>query len=197
MVMVVCPNEECRRLTLKASLYQVERASVMGGVEWRNMRPVAQWRLIPPSPAKVFPSYVPQPIRDDYEEACKIRDLSPKASATLSRRCLQGMIRDFWGIKEKRLIDEIEALKGKIEGDTWDAIDAIRKVGNIGAHMEKDINVIIDVEPEEAQLLIELIEMLIREWYINRHQRQERLKAIVAVKDAKDTAKGAGSATIP
>jgi len=35
---------------------------------------------------------------------------------------------------------------------TWEAIDAVRKLGNIGAHMEKDINVIVDVDPEEAEL---------------------------------------------
>jgi hypothetical protein len=31
---------------------------------------------------------------------------------------------------------------------------------------------IIDVDPEEAQLLIGLIEFLIEDWYITRHKRQ-------------------------
>jgi hypothetical protein len=56
---------------------------------------VQTWSLIPSSSAKTFPNYVPKVILDDYNEACLIRDLSPKASATLSRRCLQGMIRDL------------------------------------------------------------------------------------------------------
>ena len=71
----------------------------------------------------------------------------------------------------------------------WDAIDATRSVGNIGAHMEKDINVIIEVEPEEADQLIWLIEFLIEEWYVNDHDRQERLKGVVAVAEAKKQAK--------
>ena len=50
----------------------------------------------PKSIAYKFPDYIPQAIRSDYEEACSIVNLSPKASATLSRRCLQGMIRDFF-----------------------------------------------------------------------------------------------------
>jgi hypothetical protein len=33
-----------------------------------------------------------------------------------------------------------------------DAIDHVRKIGNIGAHMEADINVIVEVEPKEAQI---------------------------------------------
>ena len=72
-----------------------------------------------------------------------IRDLSPKASATLARRALQGMIRDYWKVSKGRLIDEIDAIKEKVDPITWKAIDAIRRIGNIGAHMEKDINVII------------------------------------------------------
>jgi hypothetical protein len=157
---------------------------------WKVGKHLETWNLIPPSNAKVFPDYVPKAIRDDYVEACKIRDLSPKASATLSRRCLQGMIRDFWGIVKPRLIDEIEALKEKTDALTWEAIDSTRKIGNVGAHMEKDINLIVDVDANEANLLIWLIELLVKDWYITRQERQERLLAIVKAKDAKDAAKG-------
>ena len=41
-----------------------------------------------------------------------------------------------------------------------DAIDAVRKIGNIGAHMERDINLIVDIDPNEAAILIGLIELL-------------------------------------
>ncbi|MFX8102761.1 DUF4145 domain-containing protein, partial [Acinetobacter baumannii] len=77
-----------------------------------------------------------------------------------SRRCLQGMIRDYWGVSKNTLNEEIKAIKDRIDPIIWQAIDAVRKIGNIGAHMEKDINFIIDVEPNEAQMLIGLIEML-------------------------------------
>jgi hypothetical protein len=128
---------------------------------------------------------------DDYVEACAIRDLSPKASATLSRRCLQGIIRDFWKVSKPTLVQEIEAIKDKTDPLTWEAIDSVRKIGNISAHMEADINVIVDVDANEAQLLIELIETLIKDWYVVRHDREKRLKAIVAARDAKDAAKAA------
>jgi hypothetical protein len=64
------------------------------------------------------------------------------------------MIRDFWGVSKNRLVDEVEAIEEKMDPLTWQAIDAVRKIGNIGAHMEADINVIIEVEPREASLLI-------------------------------------------
>jgi hypothetical protein len=143
------------------------------------------WQLKPQSKASGFPDYIPQVIRNDYEEACKIVALSPKASATLSRRCLQGMILDFWSVTKNRLVDEIDAIKSNVDTVTWDAIDALRKVGNIGAHMEKDINLIVDVEAGEAEALIELIETLMQEWYINRHDRELRMKKIKSISDAK------------
>jgi len=46
------------------------------------------------------------------------------------------MIRDFFEIKKDRLIDEINAIREKTDSLTWDAIDSVRKIGNIGAHME-------------------------------------------------------------
>jgi len=72
------------------------------------------------------------------------------------------------------MVDNGTAPKGVSE-ESVDAIDQIRGVGNIGAHMEKDINLIIPVEANEAQLLIELTEMLFSEWYIAREKRTQRL----------------------
>jgi hypothetical protein len=154
--------------------------------EWQvSSKPKQTWRLLPAAAMKPIPEYVPEAIRNDYAEACLIGAASPKASATLARRCLQGMIRDFWNAKPGRLFDEIESIKVSVDAQTWAAIDAVRQIGNIGAHMEKDINVIVDVDPEEADLLIGLIETLIEEWYVGRHDRQERMTKVIAAAAAK------------
>jgi hypothetical protein len=120
-----------------------------------------------------------------------IAGLSPKASATLSRRCLQGIIRDYWRVKPGNLANEIEQIKDRVDPLTWDAIEAVRKVGNIGAHMEKDINLIVEVEPQEAELLIGLIETLLKDWYITREERKLRLEQIRLLGETKDAAKKA------
>lgn len=86
------------------------------------------------------------------------------------------MIRDFWKISERTLFEEITALKDKIPASQYQAIDALRQLGNIGAHMEKDTNLIIDIEPQEAQYLLKLIELLLQQWYVERHE-QEKLYA--------------------
>ena len=135
---------------------------------------------------KQLPKYVPQPIVQDYEEACLIAELSPKASATLARRCLQGMIRDFWGIAKANLSQEIDAIKDKVDPLTWTAIDGTRKIGNIGAHMEKDIDVIVEVDPDEARHLICLIEILVDDWYVARQRRIESLTTVKQIADAKE-----------
>jgi len=104
------------------------------------------------------------------------------------------MIRDFAKIPKPTLFAEINALRDAVqEGngpagvtiETIDAIDHLRSIGNIGAHMEKDIDLIVPVDPGEAQALIELIEMLLDEWYVARHRRQERLAAINKIGEEK------------
>jgi hypothetical protein len=133
---IACPNPECTRLTVQFSRSTIEQEYGRSG-PWTEKKQLNYWRLIPESSAKVLPAYIPQPIVGDYTEACLITDKSPKASATLARRCLQGMIRDFHKVSKGRLVDEITAIKDKIDPLTWDAIDAVRSIGNIGAHMER------------------------------------------------------------
>lgn len=142
--------------------------------------------MYPPAGIKIFPDYVPIAIRNDYAEAYSILQLSPKAAATLARRCLQGMIHDFWNIHEKNLNAEITALRDKVSSIQWQAIDALRKIGNIGAHMEQDVDRIVDVEPDEAQKLLSLIELLVDKWYVSRHDEEQMLLEIKALADQKE-----------
>jgi Domain of unknown function (DUF4145) len=194
-VAVACLNDECRKMSLTASLHgrdDTARIQIFANA-------LREWRLLPESFAKPQPDSIPAVLVNDYVEACRIRDLSPKASATLSRRCLQGMIRDFCGISKATLFKEIASLREQLDAgaapkgvthESVDAIDAVRSVGNIGAHMEKDVDLIVEIEPGEAQMLIELIEMLFEEWYVEREKRTKRLAEIVALsaKKASDLA---------
>lgn len=181
-----CANPACNRTTVSLSIRKTRGPSYDELID-NNIKPLFNGRIIPNGTAKPQPDYIPIALVEDYTEACLIRDLSPKASATLARRCIQGMIRDFCNITKGRLIDEITALQNAVESgtgpsgvtiETVEAIDHVRSIGNIGAHMEKDIDLIVPVEPDEAQALIGLIEMLFEEWYVARHVRQQKLAAI-------------------
>lgn len=166
-----CTNKYCEKTTVLA-INRTDRKQI--DIEPQNVY-------------KHFPEYIPKQIRDDYEEASQIIDISPKAAATLLRRCLQGMIRDFWGVTKGRLVDEIDGIKDKITSSQWKAIDGLRHIGNIGAHMEKDVNLIIDVTPDEAIKLLKLIELLLEKWYISRHDEEELCDSIVTIADKKDS----------
>jgi hypothetical protein len=183
---VTCPNANCKKYTFEVF---IRDAKYTGSGSWTYGAIRHNWKLLPAADMKVLPDYVPEAVLADYKEACQIADLSPKASATLARRTLQGMIRDFWKVKPGRLVDEIKAIEDKVDGDVWKAIESVRKVGNIGAHMEADINVIVDVDPDEAKLLIGLIETLVDDWYVARNAREERLKALADLAVAKAAAK--------
>lgn len=184
-----CPNPACGKAIITFNISKLQ--SVFGKTTIVNATPLVVG-LIPSGLVpniKNYPDYIPSGIRQDYQEACSIVELSPKASATLARRALQGMIRDFWLIKEENLSKAIKALEDKVDSNIWDAIDGVRKIGNIGAHMEKDINTIVEVSPGEATLLIEMIEMLLDEWYVARHDREQRVEKMKKLADEKQAAR--------
>lgn len=143
--------------------------------------------IYPRSVCKQFPDYIPEQIRKDYEEACLIAYLSPKASATISRRCIQGMIRAFFGIKKSSLLQEIDEVDKlcEITPNEKAALDALRNIGNIGAHPERDIELIVDVEPDEAKLMISLIEYFMEKWFIQKHNEDKMMKGIVDIAQQK------------
>jgi hypothetical protein len=180
---MVCPNQACRKFTLEAHLW--ESQGTQPGLKERRIKMLGRWVLFPVSAGTKFPDYIPYSIRADYLEAFAIKTLSPKASATLARRCLQGMLRDYWSVTPGRLFDEINEVKDKVDPLTWAAIEAVRKLGNIGAHMEKDINVIVDVDANEAELLIGLIERLLEDWYIARKRRETDMTSLINAAAAK------------
>ena len=181
VVSVRCANADCMKMQLNINLYK----ALKGYGQAQKDEFISSWPLLPESSAKPQPDYIPKQIVEDYTEACNIRDLSPKASATLARRCIQGIIRNFCNIQGNSLYSEIEELKNRVENgdapenvlqDTVNALHHVRSIGNIGAHMEKDVNLIIDIEPDELEKLIWLIELLFDEWHIHRHDRAQNFR---------------------
>jgi len=183
---IACPNISCKKLSFLVSIQEMIKDVNYNWVD--TGRSIDSWQLLPDSLAKPQPDYIPLAIVEDYNEASKILNLSPKAAASLARRCLQGMIRDFYKINKSSLSLEIDELEEIVSPEVWSAIDAVRSVGNIGAHMERDVNLIVEIEPNEAELLIQLIEDLFEDWYVvrnNRTERQKKIKLLASVKQAK------------
>lgn len=141
--------------------------------------------IYPKSKAKQFPEYIPNQLKEDYEEAYAIMNLSPKASATLSRRCLQGIIRDFHKVKPDTLFKEISQLQDRIPASQYKVLHSLRQLGNIGAHLEKDVDLIVEIDVDEAEKLITLIEYLFEKWYIERKETEDLFDIINTTSEEK------------
>jgi uncharacterized protein DUF4145 len=134
------------------------------GASWRQVHPVGSNRgPVPPE--------VPKGIAADYVEACQVLPLSAKASAALSRRCLQGMLNDK-GYKGSNLAKQIDQLlkPGVLPKHIHETVDVIRNFGNFSAHPinDKTSLQIIDVDPEEAEWCLEILEALFDHFYVGR-----------------------------
>lgn len=130
-----------------------------------------------------FSDGIPKKYIDDFQEARLVLPISPKASAALTRRILQFILRDEYEIKARNLSSEIEkfiALPG-VPSHISNAVDAVRIIGNLAAHPTKDNNTreIVEVEKNEAELLIEVIDALFDFTFIQPKKlkkRQQELK---------------------
>ena len=171
-----CPNNKCKKGTY-----------ILNGFSGSDFSGIKR-RLLPVYNRTQPPPCVPEYIQTDYLEASSILELSPKASATLSRRCLQGMIRDFWDISKANLHQEIVALRGKVDDEVIEALLAVKSIGNIGAHPEinSNIDIILDVEPEEASCLLDMIEFLFDDWYVAKEKKKGLFAHLREVKVSKE-----------
>ena len=111
--------------------------------------------------------HVPTNLTQDYKEAYAVLPHSAKASAALSRRVLQVILREQ-GYDERDLAQQITSVLGEKRSDKVlptslrNHIDAIRNFGNFSAHPVTDVTTlqVIDVEPEEARWCLEIVERL-------------------------------------
>lgn len=105
---------------------------------------------------------VPEEFATDYGEACLVLTDSPKASAALSRRCLQNLLREHFNIRDRDLSAEIDQVLPKLPSHISEAVDAIRNLGNFAAHPLKSTSSaeIMDVEPGEAEWCLDVLEAL-------------------------------------
>jgi hypothetical protein len=166
-----CP--ECKKAIL--SLAEIENgASVYSGERFIQPKTISR----PSASAEV-----PIELAEDYNEACAVVQDSAKASAALSRRCLQGLLR-LNGYTKKDLAPAIdEILKEKrLPSYLAESLDAVRNIGNFAAHPMKDTNTgaIVPVEPHEAEWNLDVLEELFNFFYVAPAKEQKRRDALNA-----------------
>ena len=127
------------------------------------------------------PEEVPVNVADDYREACLVFDDSPKASAALSRRCLQQLLADTKLANSDNLATAIdEALSKHLPTPIATDLDAIREIGNFASHPRKSTNSgeVMDVEEGEAEWNLDVLEALFDYCYVKPEQSRVKRQAI-------------------
>lgn len=98
----------------------------------------------------------------DFRDASAVFPISQKASAALSRQCLQAILVDKGGATKRDLADQIDEVLDKLPTHLAANVDAIRHVGNFAAHpiKSKSTGEIADVEEGEAEWCLDVLEQL-------------------------------------
>lgn len=125
---------------------------------------------------------VPEEFREDYEEAALILADSPKASAALSRRCLQHILQEKAGVKDHNLYDQIQKVidTATLPSDLVESFHTLRELGNVGVHPIKNANTgeIVPVEPVEAEWCLDVIELLYDFYFVRPADVKRRQQAL-------------------
>jgi len=160
----VCKCASCNRFILQLMLQKVNAApkTIMVYPKGVTRRPLS--------------SEVPAPFAQDFREAVQVLEISPKASAALSRRCLQHLLREVAKTKKKDLADQIDEVMPALPPHLAEMIDTIRVMGNFAAHPLKSThtNAIVEVEPEEAEWLLDTLEALFDFYIVQPARTKEK-----------------------
>ena len=129
-----------------------------------------------------IPTEVPPEIAEDYKEACSVLADSPKASAALSRRCLQLLLRTAAGVKHGDLSSEIQQVLDSraLPTSVAENVDAIRNIGNFAAHPNKSTitGEVLPVEPDEAEWTLDVLELLFDFYYVQPARAKAKRDAL-------------------
>ncbi|PKN01594.1 MAG: hypothetical protein CVU77_04410 [Elusimicrobia bacterium HGW-Elusimicrobia-1] len=127
-----------------------------------------------------LPPEVPKYLAEDYIEAALVLEDSPKASAALSRRCLQQLLREYAKVNKSDLSKEIDEVINKLPSQLAESIDAIRNIGNFAAHPIKSTSSdkIVPVEQGEAEWNLDVLESLFDFYFVQPQKIKTRRESL-------------------
>ncbi len=171
----VCSNPNCRQYTLEIDIYRTY-PECHKAVKENN------WTLLPNTDWENSREGVPKVILNDLVEAVNILKFSPRCAALLARRCLEHIIGDFYQLKKKPLPKALLYLKWAsrfrwklIEPVVINTIEARRSANRrIDAYLGKGVSLANDVSQNDAAELIQIVELMLTETYISKHQKTKQ-----------------------
>lgn len=175
-----CP--ECGKFIISLNENYDKGKNSIGAIVYRKTREVLCYpRAVSRAP---LPAEVPEDFANDYREACLTLSDSPKASAALSRRCLQHLLREKAIVTKADLANEIQQVldQRSLPSYLMDSLDAVRNIGNFAAHpiKSKATGEILDVEPGEAEWNLDVLESLFDYFFVQPVVLQKKRAALNA-----------------
>jgi hypothetical protein len=133
---------------------------------------------------KPLPPEVIEPYRGLYNEAALILQDSARASAALSRRCLQHLLREEAHAPKSDLFHEIEwaLANAGLPGYCTESLHDLRVIGNMAAHPNKSTATgdYLEVEPGEADWTLDTLDALFGFYFIEPARTAARKAALAA-----------------
>lgn len=169
----------CEKIIVKLAQGEVSFHPTFG----QSFHSEKEWLVKPKVPTRApIPPEVPKEFTKDYKEACLVIADSPKASAALSRRCLQNILREVVKVKKGNLADEIQQVLDNKTFPSYisEPLDAVRNIGNFAAHPTKSLSTgeILQVEPGEAELNLDVIEALFDSLFVLPAKMKQKTAAL-------------------
>jgi Domain of unknown function (DUF4145) len=132
-------------------------------------------------PRSELPPEVTEPYLSDFYEAGFILADSPRASAALSRHCLQALLRDKANVKPGDLSNEIDQVLASkaLAPELAASLAATLDVVNFAANPVKNSHpgLIAAVEAGEAEYLLDVLEALFDFYLVRPARRKEKPRA--------------------
>lgn len=145
------------------------------------LNPIEEQFLYPKYPRRIIDAIVPENYRNLFDEAIAVLSASPKASAALSRRLLQQLLREEFKIQLGTNVNLDEEIREfykltDVPSDLKAHVDEIRQIGNWAAHPIKyrSTGEIVDVEPQEAEWLLDILEDILDFRFVQPKLGRER-----------------------
>ena len=173
-----CP--ECCNLVI-----QLQHGMSLGWDEngcWINQ--IDEEQLIYPryATARKLHEFIPHQYAELFRESEEVNNISPRASATLSRYLLQMLLHEELHIHKRNLEEELKELEGmnNVPSKLVSMLQIMRKIANFGAHPKKSTNSneIVEVEEGESAIMLDLLEEVFDYIFVKPKQQEDFLKTI-------------------
>lgn len=185
VITTVCSNSSCKQhIVFLSTTHYPDHSGLPPGM---GSPPSTTNKMVLPrfvARPNVVLADIPNEYLEDYKEAVEVVDASAKASAALSRRVLQTLLREEANVDHSNLYSEIGQVvdASQLPSRLLSTLDAVREVGNFAAHPIKSTRSgeVVAVEPGEAELNLEVLEMLFDYYFTAPRLAQERINSINA-----------------